>query len=101
MKKLVRDLIPKIIRDSGRSPAVYVADREEHISRLYDKMGEELQEFIEDPCVEEAADIYEVFLSICKMHGIGHWEVLIAAMGKKNRRGAFDEGYVLEYVKED
>ncbi len=46
--KLVRDLIPRIIEESGSSCIYHVVKGEELKKRLYDKMTEELNEFIDD-----------------------------------------------------
>ena len=99
--KLVRDKIPTIIRESGKWPDYYVADATEHIKRLFDKMLEELDEFIEDPCLEEAADIYEVFLAILAQHNLSLDDVVFEAAEKWEQRGGFDEGIVLREVVEE
>ena len=99
--KLVRDRIPQIIIESGQTPRCHVADLPEFTTRLYEKMKEELGEFIENPCVEEAADMYEVLRSICWMHKISMEEVSEAAASKNISRGAFTCGYVLEGVESE
>ena len=48
--KLVRDKIPEIIESKGKSCVVEVATSEEYIQRLIDKLQEEVQEFVENPC---------------------------------------------------
>ncbi|MET8170990.1 nucleoside triphosphate pyrophosphohydrolase [Streptomyces clavifer] len=61
--KLVRDLIPQIIRESGAEPMVYVAGPEEYPERLRHKLSEEVAEFLtadDSAAVEELADILEV-----------------------------------------
>jgi len=93
--KLVRDKIPNIIKESGRKPDYYSAPAPERIQRLFDKMREELDEFIENPCLEEAADIYEVFLTLCTAHELSFREVLVVASAKREERGGFDNGVVL------
>ena len=57
--KLVRDKIPDIIKENGKKCKYHVADHSEYKASLYEKMREELDEFIDTPCYEEAADIYE------------------------------------------
>ena len=96
--KLVRDLIPQIIEENGKSCEYYVASYDEYKARLYEKMREELDEFINTPCYEEAADIYEVFSSICAMHDLNMVQVEIAAVDKRKERGGFKEKIVLESV---
>ncbi|MFJ2626823.1 hypothetical protein ACIO6T_26220 [Streptomyces sp. NPDC087532] len=61
--KLVRDLIPQIIRESGAEPMVYVAGPGEYRERLRHKLSEEVAEFLtadDSAAAEELADILEV-----------------------------------------
>jgi predicted house-cleaning noncanonical NTP pyrophosphatase (MazG superfamily) len=98
--KLVRDKIPQIIEESGKSCEYHIADDDEYKTRLYEKMCEEIAEFIETPCYEEAADIYEVFSSICAAHGMNIEGVAQRASVKKLQRGGFIDRIVLEAVNE-
>ena len=62
--KLVRDKIPSIIESCGKEPEIDVVNsKKEYLLWLKAKMDEESQEFLQNPCLEEAADVYEVFLS--------------------------------------
>ena len=96
--KLVRDLIPQIIEDSGNSCSYHQAEGDELKQRLYEKMAEELNEFIENPCIEEAADMWEVLQAIFYHHDLHQREVMNAAEDKCGDRGAFDLGIVLESI---
>ncbi|ANW19584.1 nucleoside triphosphate pyrophosphohydrolase [Streptomyces clavuligerus] len=60
--KLVRDLIPQIIRESGAEPMIYVAGPEEYRERLRHKLSEEVADLTADDsaAAEELADILEV-----------------------------------------
>ena len=93
--KLVRDKIPQLIADSDKKCSHYICDFDEYKTRLYDKILEEVDEFIKDPCAEEAGDIYEVFLAILKSHEINFPDVVFAAADKKEKRGGFDKGIIL------
>jgi predicted house-cleaning noncanonical NTP pyrophosphatase (MazG superfamily) len=99
--KLVRDLIPQIIEQSGKDCDYHEADYFELESSLYAKMLEELNEFIEEPSIEEAADMYEVLLAICWLHKISLEEVREAAQKKKMQRGGFAKGFILEKVADE
>ena len=55
-------------------------------------------EFFEDPCLEEAADIYEVLKTVMWLHKIGMDEVVEAAKKKALSRGGFHSGIVLEEI---
>ena len=95
--KLVRDFIPQIIEESGRTCEWRkVKDRTEHIQRLKEKIIEETDEFIENSCVEEAADMLEVLYTFTFLHDIEFEEVLDAAREKAEKRGGFMEGIILE-----
>ena len=99
ISKLVRNNIPAIIERTGRQPVWYNASPHEMGGRLIEKIREEVSEFEESPCIEEAADIYEVFL-----HMINHWKldieiVKMVADSKRKIKGSFSEGIVLEGTK--
>jgi len=96
--KLVRDLIPQIIEESGKSCEYHVASYDEYKARLYEKMREELDEFINTPCYEEAADMYEVFSAICDVHEMNMTQVQYAAAVKRRERGGFKDKIILERV---
>lgn len=98
--KLVRDKIPDIIKASGQQYKYHVASSAELKWRLHEKMREELDEFINTPCLDEAADMYEVFLHICDFHGFAIEDVVETARSKNLRRGSFKEGIILEEVIE-
>ena len=44
--KLVRDRIPEIIIEDGRTPIYHIADKEEYKRELFRKVEEELAEFL-------------------------------------------------------
>ena len=96
--KLVRDKIPEIIESQGKQCKVYVAVNDDYQQRLKDKLQEEVQEFLEDPCVEELADIEEVLLSIAE---INRWDLTGARIAKNFTRGGFWQRFVLQEVSED
>ena len=81
--KLVRDKIPELIVENNQIPEYYIASDDEYETRLFDKMTEELNEFIENPSMEEAADMYEVWLTILE-----HWNMVpldVASCANKKR----------------
>jgi predicted house-cleaning noncanonical NTP pyrophosphatase (MazG superfamily) len=94
--KLVRDKIPEIIKESGRTCDYHIADEAEHKTRLFEKMHEELHEFMADPCCDEAADMLEVVRALCHMHNIDFMDALNATNKKHAFRGGFDGGIVLD-----
>jgi predicted house-cleaning noncanonical NTP pyrophosphatase (MazG superfamily) len=96
VKKLVRDNIPQIMSDKGEKPDYYVADPAEYLQALYEKMNEEMKEFIEDPCIDEAADVLEVFLTLIDHYDMLPVDVFSAANKKKMDRGGFKDRYILK-----
>ena len=69
--KLVRDRIPEILTEKGLDFVVRpVASEEEYVAKLKEKLQEEVDEFLDNPCAEEMADIQEVLdaLSLSLIH---------------------------------
>ena len=99
LPKLVRDYIPQIIhQDSERTCDYYIAENDEYEMRLFEKMKEEMQEFIDNPSYEEAADIFEVFRALCNLYDLDIDGVESIASDKRDRRGGFSNKIVLERV---
>ena len=99
--KLVRDYIPHIIEEDGRT--CYwrkVSDHSEHMQRLKLKIMEEAEEFIENPSYEEAADMLEVVQAFASINGLNFDDVITTAQNKATKRGGFEEGIVLVEVHE-
>lgn len=91
-EKLVRDLIPKLIRESGGVGHVRKADGPEEFKRfLIMKLQEEVREFTENPSIEELADIQEVVIHLSEVLGGG---LNTARMDKANTKGGFSERYI-------
>ena len=99
LPKLVRDKIPKIIRESGKD---YIAHADPDplvlVGWLSKKLGEELDEFRtaeQADKLEEAADMLEVCRNLWATAGL-ELEDIIAAADKKNlKRGSFKDGIIL------
>jgi len=99
-QKLVRDRIPEIITEAGKDFSVTQLRGERLKDYAMKKLQEEVQEFVEDPCPEEAADIMEIFHFVCNRMGIKDSEIMAATHAKRITRGGFDMGYILEWVEE-
>ena len=68
--KLVRDRIPEIIEEAGKTHQTAIIDGEHLRGAAFKKLQEEVMEFIENPCAEEAADIMEILHFILGREGI-------------------------------
>lgn len=92
MGKLVRDLIPEIIRADGRHPVSRTLEPEEYEDALHAKLAEEaaeLRDARDGKRLEEAADVYEVLSALVAHHGFTMDEVSETAAEKRSARGGF------------
>jgi predicted house-cleaning noncanonical NTP pyrophosphatase (MazG superfamily) len=96
--KLVRDKIPQIIGESGRKCDIRIADKEEQYELLEVKLEEEVKEFLEAKNIEELADVMEVLFGLADNLGYCEEELLKKRGEKREVRGGFIEGIVLERV---
>lgn len=94
--KLIRDKIPEIIEADGKSCVVEVASKEEYVQRLVEKLKEEVEEFVENPCIEELADVLEVVYSI--EHATDWGSLILAQLDKRCERGGFRKRLILKEV---
>lgn len=70
MGKLVRDKIPKNIKNDGKNPIIKILSNEDYLKELDKKLNEEVAEYHADKSIEEMCDILEVLFAICE--GRGH-----------------------------
>jgi len=96
--KLVRDRIPEIIKKSGNTCVHSVLSESEYDFHLIAKLQEELSEFADTPCLDEAADIYEVFMSMLENWKLSFQDVEAVAETKRDLRGGFSKRILLESV---
>ena len=89
MGKLVRDKIPQIIIEDGRTPIVRTLSDEEYLSELDRKLNEEVAEYQADKSLEEMADILEVLFAICEARGHSVDELIEVRDKKREKRGGF------------
>ena len=100
-QKLVRDRIPEIITEAGKDFSVTQVRGDRLKDYAMKKLQEEVQEFVENPCAEEAADIMEIFHFVCNRMGIKDSEIMAQSTSKRILRGGFEMGYILEWVEEE
>ncbi|MBE6846157.1 MAG: phosphoribosyl-ATP pyrophosphohydrolase [Ruminococcus sp.] len=98
--KLVRDNIPDIIKNSGKTPHCRILSNEEYLSELDRKLNEECKEYQTDKSLEELADMLEVIYAITEARGCSINELEQLRIQKAEKRGAFKKRIYLEYVED-
>lgn len=99
--KLVRDRIPEIIREEGAIPKTRKVSGQEYTEYLHRKLKEEVQEFLNDPSIEELADVHEVLDSIADKMGHDEGDIIGKRMDKSSMNGSFNRQIVLESVRKE
>ena len=96
--KLVRDKIPEIITNSGKTCSYEILDNENYAQLLDQKLFEEMLEYHQDKNLEELADIVEVIYAIAKSKGRSVDEFDKIRKDKADERGGFDKKILLKSV---
>lgn len=99
--KLVRDRIPEIIERDGKRCVTETLSEEAYITALDKKIGEELSEYLRDPCLEELADLTEVIYAVAVARGFTLEELENVRKAKVDNRGGFDKHIFLKSVFEE
>ncbi|MBO8173101.1 MAG: nucleoside triphosphate pyrophosphohydrolase [Bacillaceae bacterium] len=103
--KLIRDKIPAIIHQTGKSYQVKTLSAQEYRTELRKKGREELEEYMqaEDDrsAVEELADLMEVIYALSEVHGSSTEELEEIRKRKAEERGGFQEKLFLIEVEDD
>ena len=93
--KLVRDKIPKIIRENGKKCKTRTMKIEEVEHYFRAKIQEELDELFENPCSEEMADVMEAVDCLRRRLDITIEDVIDVKCNKRSERGGFERGIIL------
>lgn len=97
--KLIRDRIPEIMDSKGKEYKIrQVKNDFELANYLHKKLEEEVNEFLEDPSIEELADIKEVLTALAEIMGYATDELEFVRFCKRQERGGFSNGIILEEV---
>ena len=96
--KLVRDKIPDILETKELEYSIHTASDDEFIYKLQKKLLEEVNEYLNEPCIEELADIYTVMNQLVLEAGVSPAELQEAIFKKNQDRGSFHRRVILEYV---
>ncbi len=93
--KLIRDNIPENIEKYGVTCITHIADSSEYKEKLYAKLLEEVNEFLEDDNSEELADVLEVIHAISDLKKIRFEEIEKTRLEKKEKKGGFKDKIIL------
>ncbi|MFK2825331.1 nucleoside triphosphate pyrophosphohydrolase [Bacillus sp. B190/17] len=103
--KLVRDRIPEIIGNSGKTYSTRILDEKEYESEVRIKMNEELVEYEEavsdEEAIEELADLLELIHAAAAIHGADFNQLETIRRQKAEKRGGFGERIFLIEVEDD
>ena len=91
MGKLVRDKIPEIIKNDGKTPIIEILSNEDYLKELDKKLNEEVAEYQADKSIEEMADVLEVLFAICEARGYSVGELIQVRESKREKRGGFKD----------
>ena len=99
--KLVRDNIPKIIKDSGRKPIIRNLDDDEYVDAIVEKLHEEIKELqnanTASDVLEEIADIAQVITNMMDAIPAVYDKVL----EKAKEKGEFNHKIYLEGIEDE
>ena len=96
--KLVRDLIPEVIKADCKACEIEIAKDEEKTELLEAKLMEEVNEYLKDKNLEELADVMEVLFGLAHNLGYSEDDLINKRNEKLKARGGFKEGIVLKKV---
>jgi predicted house-cleaning noncanonical NTP pyrophosphatase (MazG superfamily) len=93
--KLVRDKIPKIIEEAGKTFVARTLTDAEYKHELRQKAFEELEEYMaakdDETALEELADLLEIVHALAECHGANFEQVEKIRAEKAEKRGGFKE----------
>ena len=98
--KLVRDRIPEIIENQGKTCVTEVLSQAEYLEMLDLKLNEELAEYQESKSLEELADLLEVMEAVVKARGYTWQQLTEIRDEKRQKRGGFENRILLKEVLE-
>ncbi|GBG07047.1 hypothetical protein PAT3040_01595 [Paenibacillus agaridevorans] len=103
--KLVRDRIPQIIEETGKTCRTRVLNDEEYLQELNTKLMEEVNEYLgaknSNEALEELADVLEVIRALTSAHGYSVEEGEELRRQKAEKRGGFRERVYLIDVDDE
>lgn len=94
--KLVRDNIPNIIKLQENIAETETLSDDEYLTYLNRKLKEEVNEYLENNCIEELCDILEVIEAISKALNFSNEDIKAVKEEKAQRNGAFRNKILLK-----
>jgi predicted house-cleaning noncanonical NTP pyrophosphatase (MazG superfamily) len=102
--KLVRDRIPEIIKNAGKTSNTRILNQKEYLIELKKKLIEESKEVANatsrKELINELADVKELYEAIVRAHDIDENEVHLRCIEKNEKNGSFNDRIFLIDVKE-
>lgn len=102
--KLVRDRIPEIIKQQGKTFTTRILKNKEYLKELRTKLVEETNEYLEadskTESIEELADIMELLHALAEFHDVTIGKLEQIRAEKAEKRGSFKERIYLMEVEE-
>lgn len=99
--KLVRDRIPELIEEDGKTCEVSILSPTEYLKKLDEKLNEELAEYQLSKSMEELADLLEVIRAVAVARGSSMEEIEAIRRDKAAERGGFEKRLLLHEVREE
>jgi predicted house-cleaning noncanonical NTP pyrophosphatase (MazG superfamily) len=96
MQKLVRDLIPDIMKKKGQIPDTFIATESEYSKFLIEKLSEEVKEYCVAENEEELTDILEIIDTIIKNKKFSKKNILKIKNEKNVLKGKFEKKIILK-----
>lgn len=97
--KLVRDKIPELLMRSGRRPVFRRVSGDELKEYVSAKILEEAKEFATSSEIEELVDLLEIVYFRFQLEGFSVQEAQDLMVRKRQERGGFEGGVVLQSVE--
>ncbi|WP_071460500.1 nucleoside triphosphate pyrophosphohydrolase [Bacillus massilinigeriensis] len=97
--KLVRDGIPDLLKEQGKSFSTGVLNDKEYSIKLQEALVEEMECFVEsrhDKLAGDIADLLEIIYAIAEQRGITEPEIEFTRQMKKKQLGGYGKKLIIE-----
>ncbi len=101
VNQLVRDLVPSLIEQSGRTCEYKTLSDAEVIIALQDKLVKKAELFAQKPSEEEVSDIFELMDAIIDKFGFEQMHIDYLQLKNREAKGPYSKNYYLISVDDD